>query len=281
MTASERTPEKRGQSIAAALGASTAILQPARSATSRRRCELDEFRPTDDDHRLDLGRSALDRLLAIGGGVADVLDRRRGDGRETALQRHDDLPRVVDRQRRLGDVGERRPGAKSSASTSSTEPISVVAPSGNWPIVPITSGWPAMADQQHVAAALVMDLRLAVNLGDQRAGRVDGEQIARPRLFRHRLGDAVGGEDHRPVAGRRLGELLDEHDALGLQRIDDVLVVDDLVPHVHRRAVDPQRGLDRVDRPHDAGAEAARGAQNEAKRRFDDHCIPGAAPIAR
>ena len=43
MTASERTPEKRGQSIAAALGASTASAQPARSATSRRRCELDEF----------------------------------------------------------------------------------------------------------------------------------------------------------------------------------------------------------------------------------------------
>ena len=138
-----------------------------------------------------------------------------------------------------------------------------------------------MADQQHVPAALVMDCasRCTLVTSGQVASMVN--RLRARRLFRHRLGDAVGGEDHRSVAGRRLGELLDEHDALGLEGVDDVFVVDDLVPHVHRRAVDHQRGLDRVDRPHDAGAKAARGAQNEAERRFDDHCIPGAAPIAR
>ena len=61
---------------------------------------------------------------------------------------------------------------------------------------------------------------------------------------------------------------LDEDDALRLERIDDVLVVDDLVPHVHRRAVDLERLLDHVDRAHDAGAEAARRAENDAERRF-------------
>ena len=33
-----------------------------------------------------------------------------------------------------------------------------------------------MADQDDVAAALVMDLGLAMHLGDQRAGGVDGEE---------------------------------------------------------------------------------------------------------
>ena len=49
-----------------------------------------------------------------------------------------------------------------------------------------------------------------------------------------------------------------------------MLVVDDLVPHVHRRAVDLERLLDRVDRAHDAGAETARRAENDTERRFRD-----------
>ena len=138
-----------------------------------------------------------------------------------------------------------------------------------------------MADQNHVTAALVMELRLAMDLGHQRAGRVDGEQIARPRLLRHPLGDAVGGEDHRPVAGRRFAKVADEDDALRLERVDDVFVVDDLVPHVHRRAVDLQRLLDHVDRAHDAGAEAARRAENDTERRFRFHRVRHAFRVAR
>ena len=37
-------------------------------------------------------------------------------------------------------------------------------------------------------------------------------------LGRNRFGDAVGGEDHRRVARRRLVQLFDENRAFGLQR---------------------------------------------------------------
>ena len=73
-----------------------------------------------------------------------------------------------------------------------------------------------VADENHVAAALEMDLRLAVHLGHQRAGGVDGEEIARVRFLGNGLGDAVGGENHRSGAGRGFAQLLDEDDALGL-----------------------------------------------------------------
>ena len=66
---------------------------------------------------------------------------------------------------------------------------------------------------------------------------------------------------------------LDEDDALSLERVDDVFVVDDLVAHVDRRAVDLERPLDHVDRAHDAGAEAARSAENDTERRFQFHRI--------
>ncbi len=42
-----------------------------------------------------------------------------------------------------------------------------------------------MADEHDVPAALVMHLRLAVDLGDQRTGGVDGEEAARGGRLRH------------------------------------------------------------------------------------------------
>jgi hypothetical protein len=96
-----------------------------------------------------------------------------------------------------------------------------------------------------------------VHLGDQRAGRVEVEQIARLGLGRHRLRHAVGGEDTGCLSRRDLVELLDEDGALA-QALHDEAVVDDLVADIDRRAVLLERQLDDLDRPVDAGAEAAR-----------------------
>ena len=68
----------------------------------------------------------------------------------------------------------------------------------------------------------------------------------------------------------RLLELLDEHDALGLELLDDEPVVDDLVPDIHRWSVELERPLHNVDRPHDAGAEAARRAEDNAEAGFGE-----------
>ena len=94
-------------------------------------------------------------------------------------------------------------------------------------------------------------------------------EAARRRFPAHRLRHAVGAEDESR-AGRDVGEVLDEDRALGLEVVDDVGVVDDLVAHVDRRAELVQRALDDLDRAIDAGAEAARLGEDdffEAHRR--------------
>ena len=105
----------------------------------------------------------------------------------------------------------------SSAAICSRSSTRVIEPLGSWPMVPTTSGMAGMADQQHVAAALVVDLGLAVDLGHQRAGGVDGEQAAVVGVGRHGLGDAVGGEDHRRLAVGDLVEFVDEDRAFAFR----------------------------------------------------------------
>ncbi len=58
-------------------------------------------------------------------------------------------------------------------------------------------GVAGMADQEHVAAEALVTHRLLVNLGDQRAGRVEVEEVARLGIGRHRLRHAMGREDYR------------------------------------------------------------------------------------
>ena len=72
--------------------------------------------------------------------------------------------------------------------------------------------------------------------------------------------DAVGREHHR-LALRHLGLVVDEDRAALLEVADDVEVVDDLLADVDGRAVQVERALDRLDRPLDAGAIAARRSE--------------------
>ena len=128
-------------------------------------------------------------------------------------------------------------------------------------------GVAGMADQDDLAALGGVAAALVVHLGDQRAGGVDHRQAALGGQLLDPLGDAVGGEDgHR--AGRDLVQFVDEHRAAGAQVLDHVAVVHDLVTHVDRRAVFLQGPLDDLDRPLDAGAEAARLGQDDA-----DHAV--------
>ena len=106
-------------------------------------------------------------------------------------------------------------------------------------------------------------LGLDVDLGDQRAGRVDREQAALARRSAWtRRRDAVGGEDDRGALGD-LGLLLDEDRAALAQLLDHVLVVDDLLAHVDGRAVELERALDGLHGPVDARAVAARARAQE------------------
>jgi hypothetical protein len=129
-----------------------------------------------------------------------------------------------------------------------------------------------MADQQDLAAALEVDRRLAMDLGHQRAGRVQGEEIARLGLGRNRFRHAMGRKYHRCIGiVGDLGQFLDENGALGLQAVDDVFIVHDLVADIDRGAIDGERPLHGVDGAHDAGAEAARRAKHDFEVWFGCH----------
>ncbi len=65
-----------------------------------------------------------------------------------------------------------------------------------------------------------------------------------------------------------LVQLLDEDGALGFQSFDDIAVMNDLVPDIDGRAIGFQRQNDDLDRPVDAGAEAARPAEPDRQWRF-------------
>jgi hypothetical protein len=114
-----------------------------------------------------------------------------------------------------------------------------------------------MADQDQGPAFRHIALALVVDLGDQRAGGVEHRQAARRGFLLHTARHAVGAEDSDRKR-RHLGEILDEDGALVLQAFDHVLVVDDLVADIDRRAIFLERALDDLDRPHHARAKASR-----------------------
>ena len=124
-----------------------------------------------------------------------------------------------------------------------------------------------VADEDDGEALVVVAPGLHVNLGDQRAGGIDLEHVARRGGSRHRLRHAMGGKDDGPVAIGDFVELLDEDGALGLEIVDHEPVVHDLVAHIDRRAIERQGPLDDVDGAHHAGAEAARRGQQDGERR--------------
>jgi hypothetical protein len=127
-------------------------------------------------------------------------------------------------------------------------------------------GMMGMADEQDLMARGEMPLRLAMHLADQRAGRVEIEQLAARGLRRHRFGHAMGGEDDRRPVGH-LVELVDEDGAPLLQPLDHIAVVDDLMADIDRRPIARQRLLDDLDRAIDAGAETAGRGQQDMERR--------------
>ena len=72
----------------------------------------------------------------------------------------------------------------------------------------------------------------------------------------------MGAEDGmRP--GRHLGQLLDETRTHPLQPLDDMAVVDDLMAHIDRGAVEREGPLDDVDGTNDTGTKTAGLGQND------------------
>ena len=180
-------PANSGQSMSSARSSRRDTGQPARSATSLQPLRVGRVRRADHDQRIHARGDGLHRLLPVGGGVADVFLVRRGDAGEAGAQRLHDLARVVHRERGLRHEGEplgiRRRRATPRPRWSRPEAPRPAA-TGPWCRPPRVAG---MADQHDRAAAPPVELGLPVHLRDQRAGGVDGEELARGRPPRARI----------------------------------------------------------------------------------------------
>jgi hypothetical protein len=119
-----------------------------------------------------------------------------------------------------------------------------------------------MADQQDVEVVLCEAHRFLVDLGDQRAGGVDGAQTPVLRRLDHGRRHAVRRKDHQRTL-RHLVRFVDKDGSLFFQRTDHVHVVDNLLADVNRRPIVLQRLFYGDDGPVNAGAVSARGRQQD------------------
>ena len=120
--------------------------RPAR-ATSTSRTEFDELREPTTSSSPTSVEQLLHRPLAVGGRVADVLALRPLDLREAAPQHVDDLAGLVDRERGLRDVGERRVRRAARAPRRPRPTRRATIASGASPIVPDDLLVAGVADQ--------------------------------------------------------------------------------------------------------------------------------------
>ena len=179
---------------------------------------------------------------------------------EVILERVDDRSDVVEGERRLRDHRDRLVGHELARLLGRLDHDRRVGPLAERPdhldVV-------LVADERDEVAAVGVAPRLGVHLVHERARRVDDPEPAPLRVLLHRRRDAVGRED----ADRALRDLvlrLDEDRAEPLEAAQDVVVVDDRVADVDRRAVLLEQPLDDLDRAVDAGAERARRGEEDA-----------------
>lgn len=100
-----------------------------------------------------------------------------------------------------------------------------------------------VSDQQDLEVVSRESHGLAVHLGDQRAGGVDGLQLAIGGTLNDSGRDAMCAEDDVSTGGH-LVDLFDEDRSALLERLHHVDVVHDLLAHVHGGTVMLERFFD-------------------------------------
>ena len=170
---SVRDAVEPGQSSRRRAGSARAGV-PSRSRDLDQPHRVGRIGRADHQHRVALRRDRLDRGLAVRGRVADVLAARRlrSSGSGAAASRR---PRRC--RRPTASSGSGRRGCRDRPARTPRHPptvsISVIAPVGHLAERADHLGMAGMADEDDVAARRDQPLGLAVDLGDQRAGRVE------------------------------------------------------------------------------------------------------------
>ena len=218
-------------------------------------------RRADHDHDVHLGRDEFHGTLAVLGGIADVVRRRVDELREALAQAVHGLAGLVDGERGLGDPHDARGVAHDDALdlVGGAHDLNMIRRLAERALDLLVA---LMPHQDDVVVLLRETHGLAVHLGHERAGRVDRGEVAGGGGLVNGRGDAVRGEDDARPLGHLVGLLDEDRAALG-QRLDDELVVDDLLAHVHGRAVELEGLFDDVDGAVHAGAVSAGSGQED------------------
>ena len=203
------------------------------------------------------------------------LSSARGS-REAPPDRVDDLGGVVDRQRRLRDVGDRSRRSAGRAPPR-PRPTHEDRASGRLAHRPDDLLVAVVADQHDRVPVGGVAARLDVHLRDERAGRVDRVQASRAAAFA-RTDGATPCAEKTTVAPS--GTSRSSSTKIAPRRLEvahDVGVVDDLLAHVDGWAVQLERPLDGLDGALDPGAEPARRREKHSLHHGDDGS-PAPAP---
>ena len=231
-----RRPSSHSSCTSPALSIRCASVPQSR-ATSTSRFEFDELRRADHEHQVAFGGHLLDGRLAVGRGVADVVGARTDDLREALAQAREDRRRFVDGERGLGDVGD-------PLGILDLELLDVLlvlhehdlarAPRPSCLRPP--RGRRGRRARSCSRPAAKRD-GLAVDLRDQRAGRVDRLQ-ARCSAPSRTLGATPCAENTQTAPSGTSVSSSTKIAPRSRELLDDVLVVHDLLAHVDGRAVD-------------------------------------------
>jgi hypothetical protein len=218
-------------------------------------------RAADHDHDVHLRAQQLHGVLAVLGGVADVLLLGLAHLGKPRLHCRQDAGRVVHRQGGLGDHGQQSGLFRLHAGhvLDVLDQMDALAELAHGAL---HLGVPLVADHEELVAFLVQFGHLHVHLGHQGAGGVENAESASMRLILHGLAHAMGRE-HQRGTGRHVGEFLDEDRTLVLQVVDHIGVVHDLVAHIDGPPELGERALDDLDGTVYPGAKATRFGQDD------------------
>src|SRR6185369_13994744 len=105
---------------------------------------------------------------------------------------------------------------------------------------------PLVADEDDRVPLARETYGLGVDLGDQRAGGIDGAKIAFGGMLPDDRGDTVSAIENGAASGD-FGDVVDEDDAAGAEALDNRPVMNDLVINVERAAEECQRSFEALD----------------------------------
>ncbi len=225
----------------------------------------------DHDDRVGFGGDASERVLPVRRGEAQIVARRGPQFREPRARLVEHVGPLVVGQRRLGEhrdalgVGDLR--ERRVELVFAFHEVDRFGGDGERADGFVVAGVADVEDGEALAGA---HLGLVVDLGDERADRVDDVAAFRGGGLDD-LGRGAVGRQHQRRTGGHIGDVVDEDHALFAEAFDDEAVVHDLVVAVHRRFERAHHPGERLDRHLDPGAESAGFGEEHL---LDRHRLP-------